>query len=229
MAVSKEREVIVSINITGRLAIKIEKPEDETQKTGLDDIVFSELDDTVADLIGYLPATQKDGDKKNEVEEQVFLGSMSRSEALEKAIRLLIENNENVVARRGSRSEDADIIVEKGYMVQKINFYFSKVYANLKHASWSAIFEEDINKLDYFLFAINDAEPYFLLFSRKQMAKLLEGRKKDSNERLHCSFRRDINGHVYEVRGDKPVDVTYALNNFTLQDLELNANDLADN
>ncbi|MGB9661120.1 MAG: hypothetical protein ACPL5F_03765 [Moorellaceae bacterium] len=214
----KEGEVIVNFHVTGKLIIKFENPKADTLKINADEIIFSELDEALADLIAPLPLTQKDADKKNEIEEQAR-ASMSRRKALERAIKLLMENNENVVVRRGIKSEGADIIVEKGHVVRKINLYLSKVYANLKKASWSAIFEKDVNELDYFLFAVNDTEPYFLLFSREQIAKLLEGRNKDSNERLHCSFRREINGHVYEVRGDKPVDVTYALNNFVLPDL----------
>lgn len=144
----------------------------------------------------------------------------TRGEALEKAMQSLMEHNENVTVRRGNRAEGAGIVIEIGAMVFYAKFYYSRTYPGFNWMSWSGVLEEDVDRFNYFLFAINDSRTglYYLFFSQEQMVELVKDREPDNNGKYHLSFMREIDGRVYEIRGDKPVDVTYALNNFTIED-----------
>lgn len=147
----------------------------------------------------------------------------TRGEALEKAMQLLIEHNKNVTVRRGNRAEGGGIVIETETMVFHAKFYYSRTYPDFNWISWSGVLEEDVDRFDYFMFAINDSRtgPFYLLFSQEQLVEILNDREPDNNGKYHLSFKREISGRVYEVRGSKPVDVTYALNNFTIEDLGL--------
>lgn len=162
--------------------------------------------------------------KSNENEEENDEDNITRSQVRNRAIdeiKLRLNLKEDQI-QVGNREEGSGIVIYNANKKKCYKFYYSKTYggdsSSNKVISWSGVLEKDINNsFDGYVFAIiKEQQMYILIFSHLELVKLINdaNRQVDSKKKYHFSFEIE-NNTVLEVRGDKHIDVSYSLNNFT--------------
>ena len=161
--------------------------------------------------------------KSNENEEEIDEDNITRSQVRNKAIdeiKLRLKLKEEQI-KVGNREEGGGIVICNKNDKKCYKFYYSKTYGGDSNSdkviSWSGILEKDINNsIDGYIFTIiKEQQMYILIFTNKQLVKLINDTNKqvDSKKKYHFSFEIE-NGTVFETRGDKHINVSYSLNNF---------------
>lgn len=158
-----------------------------------------------------------DGDEENEQDE------ITRSQARDKAMKIMQSKNPDYLVQKASRKEGSGIKVHKpNPNVKKpiiIKFYHSKTHnsGEFEHG-WHVVRLDDVlgTVIDYCMFSIVDSKGdwNFFIYEPDELGMYYEDNRSSDNDILHLYFVVK-GGKATEVR-ENPVDVSDHLNNWDI-------------
>lgn len=179
------------------------------------------LEEQMAEVKAELSSRDDDFEDEEENEQ----GEFTRSQAREKAIKIIQSKYPNYLVEKASRKEGSGIKVHKPDPSSKrpiiIKFYHSKTF---KHRSgeyehgWHVVRLRDVlgTFIDYCMFSIVDSKGNwnFLIYEPSELGQYYEENRSSDNDILHLYFVVK-DGKATEVR-ENTVDVSDHLNNWEI-------------